>query len=76
MNVTCQTYELGMNRSVMILTLREQNILQLVYNGYSNKQIADELYISLETVKRHLSNIYKKLDVNNKIAALKKAGYL
>lgn len=44
--------------------------------GKKHKEIGEELNISTETVKRHLSNIYKKLEVSNKIAALKKSGIL
>ncbi len=45
------------------LTYREQQIMQLVGQDYSNETIAHELYISQRTVKYHLLNIYKKLGV-------------
>lgn len=60
----------------LMLSDREKEIIQLVAKGFMNKEIADRLNISTETVKRHLSNIYKKLEVSNKIAALKKSGIL
>ena len=58
------------------LTQREIDILDLLKGRLSNQEIADTLFISPETVKRHLYNIYKKLSVKNrreasaKIAAL------
>lgn len=55
-----------------ILTQREKLILKLVGKGCSNKQIANRLCISIETVKNHLKNIYRKLEVCNRIEALVK----
>lgn len=51
------------------LTKREIEILQLVKMGLSNKEIASRLFISLETVKKHLKNTYAKLDVKNRAQA-------
>ena len=47
------------------LTQREKEILTLIVKGYSNQQIADELSISIPTVKTHRSNILAKCDVKN-----------
>ena len=47
------------------ITKREKQILQLVYNGHSNKSIADELGKSIRTIETHRFNIMKKLDVSN-----------
>ncbi len=58
------------------LTLREKLILKLVAKGCTNKQIAERLFISIETVRKHLKNSYKKLEAHNKIEALRKAGLL
>jgi DNA-binding NarL/FixJ family response regulator len=51
------------------LTEREIEVLALVAQGHGNKQIAAELYISTNTVKRHLKSIFSKLDVNSRAAA-------
>jgi excisionase family DNA binding protein len=51
------------------LTRRELEVLQLVAAGRSNREIADTLFISIPTVKRHLSNILGKLDVSSRAAA-------
>ncbi|WP_121352417.1 response regulator transcription factor [Flavisolibacter nicotianae] len=58
------------------LTLRERDILNLWARGLKQKQIAAELFLSPETVKKHLRNVYKKLNAHNKVQALTKAGYL
>jgi DNA-binding NarL/FixJ family response regulator len=63
-------------REALQLTKREMEILQLVAKGFTNKQVADRLFISMETVKKHLVNIYKKLNANNRLKALKKAGII
>jgi LuxR family maltose regulon positive regulatory protein len=55
------------------LSQRETEVLGLVAEGLSNQQIADRLVISLGTVKAHTSNIYRKLDVNNRTQAIARA---
>ncbi len=52
---------------------RELEVLSLVAEGFSNKQIADKLFVSLNTVKTHLSRIYEKLDVKRRTQAVEKA---
>ncbi len=47
------------------LTAREKNILQQVIKGYSNLEISDQLFISIETVKTHRKNIISKLKCNS-----------
>jgi DNA-binding NarL/FixJ family response regulator len=51
------------------LTKREVEILQLVAEGHSNSQLARMLWVTEQTVKFHLSNIYRKLDVANRTEA-------
>jgi DNA-binding NarL/FixJ family response regulator len=51
------------------LTRRELEILQLVAEGFSNSQLAKMLWVTEQTVKFHLSNIYRKLDVANRTEA-------
>ncbi len=62
----------GMNEP-MILSLREMEILRLIAEGWSNKQIANHLYLSLHTVKSHVHNILKKLQVQRRLEAVKYA---
>lgn len=47
-----------------LLSEREKEILQHTIKGYSPKQIADTLFISIYTVRKHIANIYEKLHVN------------
>lgn len=56
-----------------ILTRRETEILSLLAEGLSNKEIAARIYIAPVTVKKHLQNIFKKLDARNRLEALKKS---
>jgi DNA-binding CsgD family transcriptional regulator len=51
------------------LTKREREILQLVAEGYSNAQLARMLWVTEQTVKFHLSNVYRKLNVANRTEA-------
>lgn len=51
------------------LSHREYDILKLVASGYSNKAIAGQLFISEKTVKNHLTQIFRKLDVNDRVQA-------
>jgi DNA-binding NarL/FixJ family response regulator len=51
------------------LTRREVEILQLVAEGYSNAQLAKMLWVTEQTVKFHLSNVYRKLNVANRTEA-------
>lgn len=54
------------------LTEREEEVLSQIATGKTNQEIADTLCISLATVKTHLINIYGKLGVNNRMAAVNK----
>ena len=55
------------------LSEREIEVLQLIAGGFSNQEIANKLYLSLNTVKVHTRNIYGKLCVNNRTSAVTKA---
>lgn len=58
------------------LSRREREVLQAIARGLSNKEVADTLFISPGTVKKHLENIYTKLEVHNRTEAVAKAGFL
>lgn len=58
------------------LTRREQELLEQLSKGFRYKEIADKLFISIDTVRTHIRNIYEKLQVNSRVAALKKTGLL
>jgi DNA-binding NarL/FixJ family response regulator len=55
------------------LTLRETEVLTQLCKGMSYRMIAEALFISEETVRRHIKNIYKKLEVSSKSEAVAKA---
>lgn len=59
--------------SVHVLTLREQEVLELIADGLSNKAIAQRLALAEGTVKLHLHRIYSKLQVNGRVQAIQKA---
>ncbi len=72
--------ELGIRPSITIsqplvepLSERETEVLRLICDGLSNREIAEELVIALDTVKRHASNIYGKLGVKRRAQAILKA---
>jgi len=56
-----------------ILSNREYEVLGLLAKGMSNRRISEELYISEKTVKNHVSNILRKLDVNDRTQAVIKS---
>ena len=53
-----------------LLTSKEKEVLQMVANGESNKQIADKMFVKEVTVKTHLNSIFKKLKVANRTQAV------
>ncbi|GAB3931504.1 response regulator transcription factor [Larkinella terrae] len=55
------------------LSKRELDVLQLMAAGYSNQEIAERLFVSLNTVKTHSSNVLEKLDVKRRTQAVEKA---
>ncbi|MBL4704844.1 MAG: tetratricopeptide repeat protein [Flavobacteriales bacterium] len=56
------------------LSDRELDVMDLLADGKSNKDIADELFVSVNTIKTHVLRIYEKLDVKNRTQAAVKAG--
>lgn len=55
------------------LTNREYEVLQLLTKGYSNSDIAEKLFLSLSTVKTHVSSLLSKLNVKSRTQAIEKA---
>lgn len=55
------------------LSKREIEVLNMLATGLSNQEIGDQLYISLATVKTHVSKLYDKLDVKRRTQAIEKA---
>jgi len=55
------------------LSGREMEVLQLMAEGLSNQEIADRLFVSLNTVKTHCSRIFEKMDVRRRTQAIEKA---
>jgi LuxR family maltose regulon positive regulatory protein len=54
------------------LSEREMEVFKLLENGLSNQEIAEQLFISMNTVKAHLKSIYSKLGVSNRVQAIAK----
>lgn len=65
----------SVKKEAEVLTDREKEILQLLSSGLRYKEIADKLFLSTETVRTHIRNIYSKLQVNTRTEALNKAFY-
>ena len=56
----------GKTTTLEILTSRERDVLQLLIKGNNNREIAEELYISVHTVKNHITKIFQKLNVSDR----------
>lgn len=56
-----------------VVTRREEEVLQLIANGCSTPEVAEQLYISHKTVKNHLASIYQKLDARDRTQAVLQA---
>ena len=65
--------EIKVNEQVALLTRREQEILTCIVSGLTNDKIATELFISTQTVRNHIKNIYEKLHVHSKAQVVAKA---
>jgi DNA-binding NarL/FixJ family response regulator len=55
------------------LTVREKDILLLITQGMTNEAMADKLFISIQTVRNHIKNIYEKLQVHSRAQVVVKA---
>ncbi len=55
------------------LSARESEVLTLIARGHSNQEIADQLFLSLNTIKKHSSSILSKLEVKRRTQAIEKA---
>ncbi len=60
------------NKSVL-LTPRQKEIVTGIVDGKSYKMIANDLFVSLDTVRSHIKNIYKALEINSKAELIKKS---
>ena len=58
------------------LTTREYEVLQLLVQGNTNAEVAEKLFLSLSTVKTHVSNLFVKMGVKNRTQAVEKANRL
>ena len=58
------------------ITIREMEVLNFLSKGMTYKGISDKMKVSPETIKKHLKNIYRKLNVQNKIEALNRVKLL
>jgi two-component system, NarL family, response regulator LiaR len=58
------------------LTARETEVLLLITQGHTNAEIADRLFLSLSTIKTHVSNLLVKMEVKNRAQAIEKANRL
>jgi ATP/maltotriose-dependent transcriptional regulator MalT len=65
---------LSSNMEKFDLSEREKEVLKLIAQGFKNSEIAAQLFVSNNTIKTHIKNIYIKLDVQNRIQAMKKVG--
>lgn len=58
------------DRRIATITTREQEVIELICQGLKNKEISERLYISEATVSHHLTSIFRKLDVNDRISLI------
>ena len=68
--------QLERERQQLNLSSRELEVLQLMARGLSNQEIADQLFLSLPTVKTHSSRLFEKLDVKRRTQAVEKGRQL
>ena len=62
-----------LNKHILsVISEREFDVLLAIYEGKTNQQMADSLFVSVNTIKTHISNLYIKLDVASRTAAIAK----
>ncbi len=72
--VTVSAFELNVAElERMGISKREHEVLALLAKGLSNQEIADQLFVSVNTVKTHTSHLFVKLDVNRRTQAIQRA---
>jgi ATP/maltotriose-dependent transcriptional regulator MalT len=54
------------------ISKREHEVLELMANGFSNQEIADKLFVSVNTIKTHSANLFLKLEVRRRTQAVQK----
>lgn len=72
-NNTEQTDQQRLNENLYDLNGQELKVLKYLTQGLSNKDISEKMFLSVGTVKNYISNIYSKLNVNNRASAIMKA---
>jgi len=72
---TVQASSLKPQASTLVepLSERELDVLRLIAEGHSNQAIADRLVVAVSTIKKHVNNLYGKLDVQSRTQALVRA---
>jgi DNA-binding NarL/FixJ family response regulator len=65
--------DMAPSREDRVVTKREEEVLQLIADGGSTSEVADQMYISQKTVKNHLASIYQKLDARDRTQAVLQA---
>jgi len=61
------------NLQLLGISKREYEVLELISQGMSNQEIAERLFVSMSTVKTHVSNIFSKLDASRRTQAVQRA---
>lgn len=69
-NISQRAEEIWKQRRGERLTAREMDVLRCIAKGFNNQEIAQTLFVSEKTVKNHLTNIFRKINVNDRTQAL------
>ena len=67
-----QTAEAVQHPKISLLSERQKEVLELLATGLMYKEIAARLFLSTETVRKHIYRVYQKLDVKNRVEAVNK----